>query len=89
VKCRIARPDPLLSPFFREATKLKEVPRRERYSAKPTLEELLTASAADRAGRNEAIRRAYLEHGYRMNEIADFLRIHYATVSRVVKSSRT
>jgi len=40
------------------------------------------------AGRNEAIRRAYLEHGYRMNEIADFLRIHYATVSRVLNSSR-
>jgi len=73
---------------LREATKLKEVPRRERYSARATLEELFSASAADRAGRNQAIRRAYLEHGYRMNEIADFLRIHYATVSRVLNSSR-
>jgi len=35
--------------------------------------------------RSEAMARAYLEGSYRMNEIAKYFSVHYATVSRAVK----
>jgi len=37
------------------------------------------------ADRREAMARAYLEGGYKMNEIARYFGVHYATVSRAVK----
>lgn len=59
----------------RPAEDLKEVPRVQRQPAKPALEEIFREP-------ERAIARAYREHGYRMSEIANFLGVHYATVSR-------
>jgi len=33
----------------------------------------------------ESIYRSYVESGYTMNEIADYLGVHYVSVSRAVK----
>ena len=58
---------------------LKEIPRTQRKALRPTLEKLFAK------GENAAIAQAYREHGYRLHEIATYLGVHYATVSRKLK----
>jgi len=48
-------------------------------------EKSLSAYARDYESKHEGMARAYLEGGYRMNEIAKCFGVHYATVSRAVK----
>jgi transcriptional regulator with PAS, ATPase and Fis domain len=58
---------------------LVEVPREQWKPVRPTLEKLFKAKGMN------AIGAAYGDHGYRMREIADYLGVHYATVSRRLK----
>jgi REP element-mobilizing transposase RayT len=64
-----------------ERDKMKEVPRVQRRVVRPTLDQILGKKAG---GRSVGI--AYREYGYRMNEIARHLGVHYATVSRRLKA---
>jgi putative transposase len=59
--------------------KLKEIPRAQLKAAKPSLARIFAHSG------DQGIARAYKEHGYRLNEIAAHLGVHYATVSRRLK----
>ena len=64
---------------------IKEIPRRQRLVDRPGLAELFSAGRlATRTGRNQALRRAVEEFGYRQIEIADYLGLHYSTVSRLL-----
>jgi REP element-mobilizing transposase RayT len=54
----------------------QEVPRVQRQPMRPRLEEILHR----RGDRGIAV--AYRQYGYRLREIADYLGVHYATVSR-------
>jgi REP element-mobilizing transposase RayT/DNA-binding MarR family transcriptional regulator len=56
---------------------LPEIPRVQRLVDRPTLDTVVTSSK-DATG----VAKAYLEHGYTMNEIAAHLDVHYSTVSR-------
>jgi putative transposase len=59
-------------------------PRRQRVAARPTLSQLFGARIqTDRVRRNEAIRRAHLDHGYSLSEIGRAVGLHYATISRL------
>ena len=58
---------------------LKEIPRAQLKAIKPTLERIFA-----KAGET-GIAQAYREHGYRLQEIAAHLGIHYATVSRKLR----
>jgi len=61
------------------------IPRIERYAGRPALEELFAkVSARDRGVRDQRISRAYLEHGYTMKEIGDFLYLDYITISVII-----
>ncbi len=63
----------------------KEIPRQQRFAARPKLSRLFPAgSRVDRVRRNEAIRRAHLEHGYSLSEIGQAVGLHYSTISRIV-----
>jgi len=62
---------------------LNEVPRAQRQVARPTLEEIF------RTAGSRAIALAYHEHGYRMKEMANFLGVHYATISRRLRRLET
>ncbi|MEI9479393.1 MAG: helix-turn-helix domain-containing protein [Deltaproteobacteria bacterium] len=42
-------------------------------------------SIVDREARKKGIYLAYVEYGYTLKQIAQHLKIHYATVSRTVK----
>lgn len=70
-------------PHLLEKAKVKEIPRQQRYATRPGLEELFNQYSS-KEERNKIICAAHIEHGYRLNEIAQYLRIHYSTVSKIV-----
>lgn len=57
----------------------KEIPKAQQQPVRPALSELV------RAGTSDEIGRAYLRYGYRLNEIAKHLGVHYVTASRRLK----
>ncbi|MBH0178535.1 MAG: addiction module toxin RelE [Nitrospira sp.] len=74
-----------LTPGLRDMRPIKEIPRQQRFAARPKLSRLFPAgSRMDRARRNEAIRRAHLEHGYSLSEVGQAVGLHYSTISRIV-----
>ncbi len=69
---------------LKEAAPLEEIPKAQRFAARPGLE-VLFAEVNDKNQRNEKIYRACVDHRYTMKEIASHLGIHYTTVSKVIK----
>ena len=65
-----------------------EVPARVRRADRPTLDELF-GEVSDRQVRNQRIVVARREHGYRLRELGDFLGMHYARVSKIVRAERS
>ena len=55
---------------------IKEIPRAQLRPIRPTLDRLFARN------KKNAILQAYREYGYRLHEIAEYLGVHYATVSR-------
>ena len=74
-----------VAPLLKERQKLREHPRRERYAGRPGLPAIFAGTRGDKPKRDAAIREAYVEHGYTLSQIGDFLGLHYATISRIVK----
>jgi len=73
-----------LAAGLRDKRLLKEIPRRQRFAGRPPLSQLFGArTRLDQSRRNEAIRRAHLEHGYSLSEIGRAVGLHYATISRI------
>lgn len=74
--------------FLTDDQTLEEVPRRERYAGRPSLEVLFGGVGAGKsAARNEAIGKAHIDYGYTQKVIGDFCGLHYSAVSRIVKES--
>jgi putative transposase len=65
---------------------LRECPRSERFAGRPPLNQLF-ADVRSRAERNARCALAAQSFGYTLREIADFLGLHYATVSRALQQS--
>jgi putative transposase len=63
---------------------LGEIPRTQRYASRPGLTELFADLPDSKAGRNEIVRQAHLDHGYSLKEIAAVVGLHYTTVSKIV-----
>ena len=79
----IARCRELLS----ASRELSEISREQRHTGRPSLPALLDRiDPADKKRRNAAMASAYLKHGYTMKMIADFMGIHYKTVSRAIST---
>ena len=65
---------------------LREVPRAQRYVARPALAEIFKEKKGRKGkGNDEIIYRAHVDHGYRMGEIADHLGVHYTSISRAIR----
>jgi hypothetical protein len=62
---------------------VKEIPRPQRYVGRPSLTKLFKGIDT-KAGRDRGTHDAHVKYGYRLKEIADHLKIHYTTVSKVV-----
>jgi len=63
--------------------KLKEIPRKQRYINRLPLREVLNYQNKNQ--RDQVIYIAHLQYAYTLKEIAEYLGIHYTTVSRAVK----
>jgi REP element-mobilizing transposase RayT len=76
-----------LAPYLASRRRLKEVPRAQRMLDRPDLGKILPGgSTGSRAERNRKIRKAHLEFGYSLTQIAHHLDIHYTTVSKVINT---
>ena len=69
-----------LKPLLRKRSPMTEIPRRERLAARPELAGLF-AGVKDKPARNEAIYQAIRIHGYTLEAVAEFVGLHYSTVS--------
>ena len=67
-----------------EKEQVKEIPRFQRYENRPGLEEIFKEGET-KTQRNRGIASAHIKYGYMLKEIADHLKIHYTTVSKVLK----
>ena len=64
---------------------IKEIPRMQRYIGRPSLKALLKRdSVVGKERRDKKIVEAVGKYGYSQKEIADYLRMHYSTISRIV-----
>ena len=65
---------------------IKEIPRQQRYAGRLKLKEIFKRkNSGGKKGRNQGIYDAHINYGYTLKEIADYLGIHYTTVSKVIK----
>ena len=69
-----------------ESEGLREIPRAQRYAARPPLDVLLAADAVkERKARDEAVYAAHISYCYTLREIGDHLGVHYSTISRAIR----
>ena len=71
--------------LIEEKSEAKEIPRPQRQASQKDLDEIFLKGARQGASREESIYRSYIENGYTMKEIADYLGMHYVSVSRAIK----
>jgi putative transposase len=65
---------------------IKEIPKQQRYAGRMTLEELFAVDILEHKEiRDTAIYNAFTKYGYALKEIADYLGVHYSTISRIIK----
>ncbi|MEW5746485.1 MAG: transposase [Nitrospirota bacterium] len=63
-----------------------EIPKKQRYPNRPDLDQLFKErTARNKDARNRKIAEAVERFGYSQKEIADYLSVHYSTVSKVLK----
>ena len=65
---------------------VREIPKGQRLIDRPSLEKLFEGGGKKNTARNRTIRDAVDQHGYSQIEVARHLRLHYSTVSRLIKS---
>jgi putative transposase len=63
----------------------KEILKRHRLAARPSLEQLFSGVGADKAARDEKIHEATRVHGYTLAELQDYLGLHFSTISRIAR----
>ena len=79
-----------LRPLLADAAAQVEVPKRQRRLARPPVAKVLAGVAdAPRAERNRRIAAAYLDQDYTLTEIANHLRLHYTTISKIVRAAQS
>ena len=79
-----------LEPYAKGAKEFKEIPRTQRYLDRPGLEQLFSRRMErGREWRNQKVSEAVWDWGYSQKEVADFLRMHYSTVSRICRTLRS
>jgi len=73
--------------FLGGKEQMPEIPRLQRHAGRPTLEGLFHGGdLIVKTERNKAIFDAHVRYGYTLKDIADYLNIHYTTVSKVMQA---
>lgn len=70
--------------YTKENEQIKEIPKRQRYMGRPGIKDLFEM-VSSKQQRNKKIIKAIERYGYSQKEIADYLGMHYSTVSRLMK----
>jgi len=63
---------------------LKEIPRIQRYITRPLLDEIFKHKD-NKKSEDEAMYKSYVQYGYTLKDIAEYIGVHYTTVSRAIK----
>jgi len=72
--------------YLREKKDVAELPKSQRYIDRPSLEKIFSKSILQDIGkRNEKISEAVERHGYRQREVADYLEMHFTSISRILR----
>ncbi|MEO6697717.1 MAG: addiction module toxin RelE, partial [Gammaproteobacteria bacterium] len=74
-----------LIPQLQEQASSREIPKRQRLLHRPPLSKLL-AGMKTKAARNKALAGAYRDYDYTLAEIGRETGLHYASVSRIIKT---
>jgi REP element-mobilizing transposase RayT len=78
-----------MRPLLEGACNLMEIPRTQRFLHRPSMEYIFTNEVNDdKILRNAAIRKAFLDYGYSMITISHHAKVHYSTVSKVIRGKR-
>jgi hypothetical protein len=78
-----------LNAYVRGREGIREIPRGQRYMARPDLKTLFSEKVLREKGRRDGrIVEAIERHGYSQKEVADYLGMHYSTISRAVSAKR-
>lgn len=71
--------------LLKKKEEIKEIPRHQRYVGRPLLSDIFKEERTEKGMRDKKIYNASMKFGYTLKEIADYLRIHYTTVSKAIK----
>ncbi|MCZ6874850.1 MAG: transposase [bacterium] len=78
-----------MRPYLDQSRELREVSRAQRFLDRPPLAHLFEGLAGwRRTERDQQICEAHLAYGYSLTEIGDYLRLHYSTISKIMKRCR-
>ncbi len=71
--------------YLSDQEDIKEIPKSQRYVHRPKLDNLFEEKIVkDKNTRNRRIRDAVEKWGYSQREVADYLKMHYSTISRLI-----
>jgi len=74
-----------LKKYLDKQESIEEIPVRQRLPGRPNLKTLFhNGGTLSRLERNEIIEEAIMHHGYSQKEVADHLKLHYSTISRLI-----
>jgi putative transposase len=65
---------------------IREIPKGQRFLGRPSLKELFDGARDQKRSRDKVIAAAVSRYGYSHMEVADHLRFHYSTISRIMKT---
>jgi len=69
--------------LMRGKERLKEITREQRYLTRPPLNEIFKPK--DQKSKEQVMYEAHLQYGYTLKDIAEYIGVHYSTVSRAIK----
>jgi putative transposase len=72
--------------YIKDKQEIVEIPRQQRFVGRPSLSQLLSLSGlTDKEQRNQKVLEAIDKFGYSQKQVANFLSIHYSTISKLIK----
>jgi REP element-mobilizing transposase RayT len=75
-----------LTDYLRGKKDIAELPKSQRYIDRPSLENIFSKNILkDISKRNKKISEAVERHGYRQREVADYLEMHFTSISRILR----
>jgi len=76
-----------LRDYVRGRKQIPEIAKSQRFMNRLSLKDIFGSEVfGDKRKRDKSIREAVLEHGYTQREVADHLRIHFTSVSRILRT---